>query len=687
MEGFGKNCADGKLDDSNYSSPMPLIGLYITAATLVCLLFVLVDIFSGFHNRKRWLPCRLFPLNSITLTLLSIAVKLPVDLTTSMPGVQDQLSKLSGNALMCNSMGFFMPSLGMYSYSECFTNVVALSILVITAVVNICIQMHTGVIILFRAEHILIMCSMIVLLITLWFCTLYVHNEKEASADGIKGHLTSGRKSMFYRLQMCYLRAYNSDPQFHVIYKTVINVCVGMICFLCSVVLIQTAGRSLFSKDLKSCGDGVSDYKYSMKAIVVSQIITAIVAGLGTSLRFITWFNLLPSRDFRAYQERVIDADYVIFCSPILQSGIRDSCTKVASIVMEYVIRLMTVMIMFPFVVVLCLACVAIEEETMGDEDMQKFTDLIENEKTGLDKWALRQGVKDMKRWIAGNKPNTLYQLKELLSKTRPSVPQESLAHLLRNFYDSEKPGYEMSTLSLVLVARITDISIPSSLSGSLLLSSLSEVFEIIQFVQRKMSPSTFENKKKSMLAEALLKSNKFNGHLLPKILKKSKVETSESQSQLIQAIAIIRGLKEELPADYIQDELAIVTEFIIRRQVHGSIEDLYGYLEQLFVDMLNEYLVQLPNAIFKEIVECHSEECEKRIKSALRVLHKFEQLEGLVPWSFPEGTTITHLISDEAPTRRRFRSVGSNTSTTADMGLGSHTGSTTSKDEIIQVE
>ncbi|KAK9169632.1 hypothetical protein Syun_001772 [Stephania yunnanensis] len=189
-----------------------------------------------------------------------------------------------------------------------------------------------------------------------------------------------------------------------------------------------------------------------------------------------------------------------------------------------------------------------------------------------------------------------------------------------------------MSTLSLVLVARISDISTPSSLSGFLLLSSLSKVFEIIQFVQRKMSPSTFENKNKSKLAEVLLKSNKFNGHLLPKILKKSKVETSESQPQLIKATVIIRGLKEELPADYIQDELAIVTEFIIRRRVHGSIEDLYWYLEQLFVDMLNEYLVQFPNAIFKEIVECHSEECEKRIKSALRVLHKFEQLEGLVP-------------------------------------------------------
>ncbi|KAK9138687.1 hypothetical protein Sjap_009281 [Stephania japonica] len=109
------NCV---LDDSSYSSSVPVIGLYIMGATLVCLSFILVDVYAGFRNRKRWLPCRFFSLNSITLTLLSIVAKLPVDLTSPMPRVQDQLSKLTGTALICISMGFFMPSIGTYTESE-----------------------------------------------------------------------------------------------------------------------------------------------------------------------------------------------------------------------------------------------------------------------------------------------------------------------------------------------------------------------------------------------------------------------------------------------------------------------------------------------------------------------------------------------------------------------------------------
>ncbi|KAK9081222.1 hypothetical protein Syun_030585 [Stephania yunnanensis] len=81
-------------NDSNFSSPMPAVGLDIAGATLVCLVLVLSDIFIALRQRKPWIPCRFFGLNSFTLTILSVATKLPVDLTTSMPSAYDQLSKL-----------------------------------------------------------------------------------------------------------------------------------------------------------------------------------------------------------------------------------------------------------------------------------------------------------------------------------------------------------------------------------------------------------------------------------------------------------------------------------------------------------------------------------------------------------------------------------------------------------------
>ncbi|KAK9140851.1 hypothetical protein Scep_010532 [Stephania cephalantha] len=49
---------------------MPIIGLYIAIATSVCFFSILFDTISGFRNRKRWLPCRFFSLNSLTLILL-----------------------------------------------------------------------------------------------------------------------------------------------------------------------------------------------------------------------------------------------------------------------------------------------------------------------------------------------------------------------------------------------------------------------------------------------------------------------------------------------------------------------------------------------------------------------------------------------------------------------------------------
>ncbi|KAK9116408.1 hypothetical protein Sjap_015355 [Stephania japonica] len=68
-----------------------------------------------------------------------------------------------------------------------------------------------------------------------------------------------------------------------------------------------------------------------------------------------------------------------------------------------------------------------------------------------------------------------------------------------------------------------------------------------------------------------------------------------------------------------------------------------------MFVDMLNELLIQLSNAIYKSIVESSPEDFEERMKFALEALLKIEQLEELVQWSFPSGTTITSLITDEA--------------------------------------
>ncbi|KAK9159673.1 hypothetical protein Syun_006014 [Stephania yunnanensis] len=315
MGGEG-NCVDGKLDDSGYSTPVPFIGLYITGATLVCLLFILVDAYAGFRNRKRWLPCRLFSLNSITLTLLSIAVKLPLDLTSSMPRVQDQLSKLTGTTLICICMGVFMPSLGTCRESESFNNMAALSIFVVTIAVDVCIQMYTGVIILYRAEHIIILFCMMILLVALWHFASRIHSQNEVSHDGIKDIFMKGKGSMLHRLKVSYLRGYDSNPQF-MLWRRPLSILVATLCMISLVVLMRVTFRYLVSKTPDIC-EGVSVYKWSMASIVISQVTTVVVGGLATTFRLFSLFGHIVG-DFGILKEGVEDAEAIIAYNPIFQ--------------------------------------------------------------------------------------------------------------------------------------------------------------------------------------------------------------------------------------------------------------------------------------------------------------------------------------------------------------------------------
>ncbi|KAK9137818.1 hypothetical protein Sjap_008412 [Stephania japonica] len=129
-------------------------------------------------------------------------------------------------------------------------------------------------------------------------------------------------------------------------------------------------------------------------------------------------------------------------------------------------------------------------------------------------------------------------------------------------------------------------------------------------------------------------------------------------KSQMKLAVRITKWLKNALGqnAKFTYDELAIITDFIIEHRDYRSIEDLYEFLEHMFVHMLNKLLIWLPNAIYKSIVESGSEDFEERMKFALKALLKIEQLEEIVQWSFPSGTTITSLITDEAPVLLRRR-------------------------------
>ncbi|PWA91426.1 hypothetical protein CTI12_AA089520 [Artemisia annua] len=132
--------------ENKYSKPMPLIGIYITVASLFCILAMVADLIHGLRNRKLWFPCKTFTLDAASLIVITVAMKLPVDLSNPMRGFADQIAKIGSMAFMCTMMANFLPSLATMNSKELLTNIIALDILVITLIVNACIQIYTGVI-------------------------------------------------------------------------------------------------------------------------------------------------------------------------------------------------------------------------------------------------------------------------------------------------------------------------------------------------------------------------------------------------------------------------------------------------------------------------------------------------------------------------------------------------------------
>lgn len=110
-------------------------------ASLICALAMAADTIHGFRGKKHWFPSKVFSLNATSLTMLAVAMKLPVDLTTRMYAATDRLAKICSLAFMSTAMANFMTSLGSMEDKDMLMNVTALAILVVTVVVQV-IQMR-----------------------------------------------------------------------------------------------------------------------------------------------------------------------------------------------------------------------------------------------------------------------------------------------------------------------------------------------------------------------------------------------------------------------------------------------------------------------------------------------------------------------------------------------------------------
>ncbi|KAL5710960.1 hypothetical protein ACHQM5_021463 [Ranunculus cassubicifolius] len=614
MENHG--CINGTLEGTNYSSPIPIIGLYIAAGSLVCMVMMLYDVISGFRAQKSWLPCKSFTLNSITLTLLSIASKLPVDLTTSMPSPQDQLSKLCGTTFICVCTGFLMPSLGFFSESECFSNLAAMTIFLVTIFVNTCIQLSTGIIVLFVPEHIIILCCMLLLLMMLWYAYWDISNRKRSSSETNKEVFTKGNANMATRVCKSYEYCYHSNPQL-VMCLDPICVSNGIIGLLCSVVLLQAAVRSLVLKQSKFCG-GNSDYDWSMWGIVIIQILTVVLGSFATTFRWLTLSKHMDCNMLFDFGDQ--QADDMIHSIPILGTvSIFDRYWKRSrNLFLSAVVILQMVIAFYPRKLFgYLLSC-------MDNSDSSTRSSI---------EWTLKISHERSDQIIEASKGESAKRFSQLISRARPTEE-----HPYKN-------GVEVSSLSLVLLVRIAQVSLPEDLSEPLV-QLFNEVHEILQFIDDTININVFQNKDKLLLAKAVWAGDDFRV-LLPHGSDPPSTY-NQSVSNMNCAIAKLKYLYDHSDIDLpflaiVLAELGIIVDFI-NRDAH-SIQDLLNSMEKLFVVMVHVLLAPLPTAIFKTLSDSLDEEYEDRVKLALTLLYKVEPLDAQIQWVFPEGYNFSSKI------------------------------------------
>ncbi|KAF6176115.1 hypothetical protein GIB67_000209 [Kingdonia uniflora] len=639
-------CSNAPSDDVNYAKPLPIIGVYVAIATMVCFLLILSDVFLAFRRKKPWVPCRFFSLNSFTLTILGLATKLPVDLTTPMHGVDGQLSKLCATVLICISMGFFMPSLATMKDSDRLANLASLTIIVVSLVANICIQISTGFIFSFVAEHIVTMVLMLMLLWACWTSSLDIEALLVKPILECKNHIfdTALVKGKIQNLRPCYVGSYIFNPQL-VMCEFSHHTTMGMLCTLCFTLLSEVMLRAIFLKEFKFCTD-YSDYKWSVWVVVVTQILTLTLLGFAMGCR---WLSIAYHKESSKFSIKIRDenfslwriqttvtSDWAIY--NVALNYLSRSALKLFHILQYYVhlVRFATQVglsfteefILLLIHVMRTLVAWDVKSPNCGEDNEEENFEFYQNERM-LRKWLVRKGKADLKRWTEENERDRPNHLIQLLSETSPSTQPEI------------DMGQDVNKcLLIVTILRSADVILPSNMVGSLLLA-FDQAFEVICFIDENMNSESMGHKvslrgSKDIWMSRDSKSHWFNKKVVKLALREGFKSSAdeESQSQLYSALLSFEKILHMLMSFFgeIQECEEMKDEIIVSRDFK-TIDELGGFIKQLVVNTIHFYISQFPAIMFKHILDSPVDEFEDRLRLATKFYTKLEGLEDIIDW------------------------------------------------------
>ncbi|KAK9141292.1 hypothetical protein Scep_010973 [Stephania cephalantha] len=631
-------------NSNGYSSPVPIIGLYIVIASLACLLLMLWDILFAIRRKNRHIPCRRFSLNSLTISLLAIVAKLPVDLTTNMPSARDQLSKLSGTAMSCVCIGFMAPSIASSKESENVANMASLSIFVVTVAVNICIQLGTGVIFSFVAEHIIIICCMFMLLAILWFNTLGFNVEKAALHESNVAHfltIPKSESSFVHRAKSWYISSCVNNPQL-LLCRAPFSSAIGPICMMCSLVLLQASYRSIVVRSLRFC-EGISDYRWSIWIIAITQILTTAFGALTIAFR---WLAVVCHLNTDHLFGIVVELQDLRLQFSFIKRSLKTSTMVLSKFIFKSWLFFLLLLIHAPiFVAAIIVMYISDRRESLGrSADRARENTAVSllglwredfdfETLDRLSQRAIMICVNNMnKYWMNVERDQTppYHHMVQLLSRCHHStVPRQRLNRFL-HFGNNEQTRNKVTCFSMVLLVKLVAASVPSNLTKSMT-DALGEAFEIVYYVDKKMNVESADSRNRH-LAKLLLQ-----GGDIDLMSNKSLLENADDDP-LRSAISKFRSAYRILPAGPTILESIRVSNFVRDRE-YATIQELYDYVEQLFSEMLQHFLAQLPNCVFKQVNDGSVEDCEERARFIAKHLCQLHSsLEDKVQWKFPVG-------------------------------------------------
>ncbi|KAH0749060.1 hypothetical protein KY290_028292 [Solanum tuberosum] len=646
----------------NFSAPMPWIGRYIVAASLICILAMLADAVQGIRRRKFWLPCRFFTFNAASLTLLGVVVKLPLDLNNPMPGKIDQMAKLSSVVFMSTAMANFMPSLALMDNKDILMGMTALGILVITLVVNVCIEIGTGIICSEKTEHIVVMLSMVFLFVIMCFSALtvptiksYLELEYRERGNMIEiDDLVDGEKPVEVKLKenlrKFFVMAKTGNPQFVMARSATCAACCAICCLNCLLLLKVSFRDNLFDAHVLS----MSDYRRSTYCI--SRIQSAGVA-VGTLSSLIRWFAIATIKSSnksisikveRHWLERLKDWKDSPFALEIKNPKCRKLVQQIQNIILLNCIRVQILIVvaskivqLFP-ILLLSLLRSCFYSSSQCNNIINSESESAESLEEDISRYVLHlEGEEELTQVTANKRDDTTWMM-EIGRKQQPKHLIELLQKLTDfrgvskfdiNQFQEPHIGWKMSIVTLTAIAT-TIPNIDHKMVDSLLLS-VSQGLKYVSFIEDILGTNENSEKNKQAADVAWLELYLYRRWLDQDLQKmdlqgKTSKEILHNFADIAQDYATKDDYSRKLTEVIAANSMYQMSQIIL--QDSEKIDDqtevhFFNHISVMVASVLGACLINMPYAITKKCSSNGIEMREENVQHAIRLLGEAEEI------------------------------------------------------------